>query len=199
MTCGKKFSVEFYNKNMINEMSLIEKAIRIAAVAHKGQTRKDGDIPYVVHPFMVAVKLLQHGFRDEVIAAALTHDVLEDTNFVEEKLREELGEEVVAIVKTVSEDKSLPWEERKEKYIETVKNGSVEAKAVSIADKISNTENLLAGYSIHGPTMWKYFSRGYKKMLWDRELALTMFKDTWKHPLIDEYEKVMASFRLLKE
>lgn len=184
---------------MINEMSLIEKAIRIAAVAHKGQTRKGGDIPYVVHPFMVAVKLLQHGFRDEVIAAALTHDVLEDTDFGEEKLREELGKQVLTIVKTVSEDKSLPWEERKEKYIEAVKNGSEEAKAVSIADKISNTENILSAYALKGPTIWKHFNRGYKKILWSRELALTMFKDTWRHPLIDEYKKVMVSFRLLKE
>jgi len=182
----------------MNEMSLIEKAIRVAAVAHKGQTRKGGDIPYIVHPFMVAVRLLQHGFHDEVIAAALTHDVLEDTDFGEEKLRKELGEEVLAIVKTVSEDKSLSWEDRTKKYIETVRNGSEDAKAVSIADKISNTENLLAAYALKGPATWKHFSRGYKKILWSRELALTMFKDTWEHPLVDNYEKVMEAFRLLK-
>ena len=126
----------------MNKMSLIEKAIRIAAVAHKGQTRKDGDIPYVVHPFMVSVRLLQHGFRDEVIAAALTHDVLEDTDFSEEHLLKELGEEVLAIVKTVSENKSLMWEERKKEYIEQVRNPEY-PRGMTMGELITNTESFV--------------------------------------------------------
>jgi (p)ppGpp synthase/HD superfamily hydrolase len=53
----------------------------------------------------------------------LTHDVLEDTNHSVASFREELGEEVYKLVKAVSNDPSLPWEEKKLKYIETVRNG----------------------------------------------------------------------------
>ena len=94
-------------------INLIEKATRIALSAHKDQFRKGDNLPFIIHPFMVALKLAKRNFSNEVIAAALTHDVLEDTDYPEDKLREELGEEVFRIVKAVSHDDSLEWEERK--------------------------------------------------------------------------------------
>nr|HPM28652.1 HD domain-containing protein [Candidatus Portnoybacteria bacterium] len=65
------------------ELSLIEKAIRIIVTAHANQKRKNDGSPYVVHPLMVAIKLMKYNFSDEVIAAALVHDVLEDTDITE--------------------------------------------------------------------------------------------------------------------
>lgn len=70
-------------------MNKIEKALRIAVEAHKDQTRKGDGSPYIVHPLMVAFKLQKYNFPDAVIVAALTHDVLEDTDYPEEKLKEE--------------------------------------------------------------------------------------------------------------
>ena len=77
---------------------LIEKAARIAIRAHEGQKRKESDLPYIVHPFMVSLKLSKYSFRDEVLAAALVHDVLEDTDFGVEKLKKELGEELADVL-----------------------------------------------------------------------------------------------------
>jgi len=68
---------------------------------------------------------------------------LEDTDFGEEKLKQELGSEVLEIVKAVTNDDSLPWEEKKKKYVETVRSGSEGAKAVAGADKIHNLESLM--------------------------------------------------------
>lgn len=183
----------------MNNSNLIEKAEQIAISAHKGQTRKDGKTPYIEHPTKVAKKLSQHNFRDEVIAAAFVHDVLEDTDFSEEHLRKELGEEVLAIVKTVSENKSLPWKERKEGYVEQVRNGSEEAKAVSIADKIHNASNILSDYNKSGPAIWDRFTGGHEKTLWSAELALSMFKDSLDHPLVSEYESLVKKLKELKD
>ena len=177
--------------------SIIEKAVRVSVAAHGGQTRKGDDLPYIIHPFMVALKLAKYNFPDPVIAAALTHDVLEDTDFGEAKLRNELGDEVVEIVKAVTNDDSLPWEDKKKKYVETVRKGSEGAKAVAVADKIHNLESLLIAHAEQGPELWKKFNRGKEQKLWFENEVLKMLKQTWKHPLIDEYESLLEQEKAL--
>jgi len=172
--------------------NLVEKALRIALLAHKNQVRKGDGTPYIVHPIMVALKLAKYSFPDEVVAAALVHDVLEDTDFSQGKLEEELGKEVLDIVLSVTNDASLSWEEKKKKYVETVRNGSDGAKAVSLADKIHNLESLLLAYKEQGPSLWSKFHRGKEQMIWFESEVLKMLKETWRHPMIDEYERLLA-------
>lgn len=179
--------------------SIIEKAVRIAARAHHGQTRKEGDLPYITHPFMVAMKLVKHNFPDIVIAAALVHDVLEDTDFPEEKLYAELGNEVMEIVVAVTNDDTLSWEDKKMKYVETVRAGSDGAKAVAIADKIHNLESLIIAHQTQGANIWKNFNRGKEKKIWFEDEVLKMLKETWKHPFIHEYEVLLDEVRNLDE
>lgn len=179
--------------------SLIEKAMRIAASAHKGQRRKELDIPYISHPVMVALLLEKHGFPDEVIAAALVHDVLEDTEFPEERLREELGNQVLEIVLAVSNNDSLSWEDKKMRYVETVRCGGEGAKAVAIADKIHNAESLLLAHQSQGPLVWKNFNRGKAKKMWFEHAMLDMLKSTWAHPMIAEYECLVLAMDALEE
>jgi len=174
-----------------NSDNIIEKAVRVSVAAHKDQIRKGDDSPYIIHPFMVALKLAKYNFSDIVIAAALTHDVLEDTEFPEDKLKEELGVEVLEIVKAVTNDDSLEWEEKKKKYVESVRNGPDAAKAVAVADKIHNLESLLIAHSEQGAALWKKFNRGKEKKLWFENEVLKMLKETWDHPLIQEYEQLL--------
>ena len=101
-------------------MELYEQALKVAVAAHAGQVRKHDDTPYVTHPIMVARMLEYAGFSESIVAAALAHDVLEDTEVAEAQLRTQLGDEVVDIVVAVSEDKVLPWEERKAAYVKQV-------------------------------------------------------------------------------
>lgn len=180
------------------ELSLIEKATRIAVVAHKEQVRKSDNSPYIVHPFMVALKLAEYNFPDYVISAGMTHDVLEDSDFSEEELRRELGDDVLDIIKAVSEDKSLSWEVRKEKYIEKIANSSEDVKAVSISDKIHNAKSFLNAYSLQGASLWNNFNRGKDKTLWFQNELLKMFKESWNHPLVDEYEILMNKMNILE-
>ncbi len=178
--------------------NLIEKAIRIAASAHFNQTRKADGMLYITHPIAVALKLAKQGFSDTVIAAALVHDVLEDTDYSADKLKKELGNEVFKIVKAVTNDKSLEWEDKKIKYIEIVRNGTEEAKAVAVADKIHNIESLMIVHAKDGPKIWKRFNRGKEKKIWFEKNFLEMIKETWKHPLVEEYEKLIRKEEELK-
>lgn len=174
------------------ERSLVEKASLIAFVAHAGQVRKDAGSPYVIHPYMATLVLASHGFGEKVLAAALVHDVLEDTQVTAEQLEELLGKEVLAIVQVLTEDKSLPWEARKERYIEAIRTASPEAKAVSLADKIHNLESLFVAHAAQGTEIWKVFNRGREQKIWFEKSLLNVFQETWSHPLIDRYATLVA-------
>jgi (p)ppGpp synthase/HD superfamily hydrolase len=177
--------------------TLIEKAIRMATSAHEGQMRKDGP-PYIIHPVAVTLMLAQRGFAEEVIAAALVHDVLEDTTVTAEQMRGELGPDVLELVQTVSYDKNLSWEDQRVKYIEAVRAGSEGAKAISIADKIHNAESLLMGYQKEGKAIWSHFNRDRDKKLWFEEEMLKMFKESWQHPLVNEYAALVEKLKALE-
>ncbi len=179
------------------ELSLIEKATMLAVEGHKGQKRLHG-APYVVHPFIVAVKLLKYDFEDHVVAAALVHDLLEDTSITESRIKTELGDSVVNIVKGLTENKELPWRERKLAYIELVRKGSDDVKAVSLGDKVHNMENMFVAYGLIGAEIWDRFGRGKSERIWFEMKMIEMFEDVkWRHPLLDEYRDLVGKFERL--
>lgn len=181
----------------MNELSLTERALRVACAAHAGQKRKADDSPYIIHPVMVAILLAQHGFDESVVAAALVHDVLEDTSVTEDELRRQLPGVVVDTVVAVSEDKDLSWEERKKAYREAVRNGSPAARAVSIADKVHNAQSLLAAHASQGSALWEKFNRGKERKLWFEQEMLKVFQETWQHALVDEYAALVRQIEVL--
>ena len=97
---------------------MIHEAIIFAALAHEGQKRKGTDVPYIVHPFEVAQILTKAGASESVICAGLLHDTVEDTEVTLEEIRQKFGGEVAGMVSVMTEDKSLSWEERKQKAVE---------------------------------------------------------------------------------
>ncbi len=171
--------------------------MRMAASGHASQVRKDDSSPYIVHPVVVSLILAKHGFPDTVLAAGLVHDLVEDTPLTMEELRDALGDEVADIVASVTHDDTLPWEEKKRGYIESVRNGSDAAKAVATADKIHNAESLIAAHARLGTGLWAHFNAGREKKLWFEVAMLQMLKESWQHPLVDEYEALVARMREL--
>ena len=97
-------------------MNIKEKAKLFALNAHKGQIRKsEPDKPMIMHPIDVANILENFDFDDNLIAAGYLHDVVEDTRFTIEDIRENFGDDITNLVETATEpDKSLSWEERKQ-------------------------------------------------------------------------------------
>ena len=144
--------------------TLLEHAVRTAAVAHHSQRRKGTDVPYFSHPSAVALLLARAGFDDDVIlAAALLHDVLEDTALTEEDLRREFPEEVVAIVCAASERKlddqgnKRPWIDRKRDHIQDIARAPLAARAVVLADKLHNLKSIAFDLAEGQPT-WDRFN-----------------------------------------
>jgi (p)ppGpp synthase/HD superfamily hydrolase len=176
-------------------MTLYEKALKLASAAHKEQVRKHDGSPYIVHPIMVARILEHHSFSEEVVAAGLAHDVLEDTEMAAEQLSDELGERVARIVSAVSEDTDLEWEERKAKYVADVVAAGEDVWAVSLADKIHNAQNLTAWGAEVGADVWQNFNRGKKKKIWFEELVYSELCKVWEHPMLEEYRELIDEMK----
>ena len=90
-----------------DDISMIEKAYRTAAEAHKDQFRKSGE-PYIVHPLNVAIILADLELDKETIVAGILHDVVEDTIMTEENLRQEFGDDVALLVDGVTKLEKIP-------------------------------------------------------------------------------------------
>lgn len=150
-------------------VAILLKAAFFAADKHRMQRRKDADAsPYINHPLALAHILCSEGGVTDtsVLAAALLHDTVEDTETSSEEIEREFGSEVAAIVAEVTDDKSLPKEERKRLQIVKSAGKSEGAKLVKLADKISNLRDIAAT----PPADWPRERReGYFK--WAREVV----------------------------
>ncbi len=173
-------------------MNLVDLATKIAIRAHWDQKRKSDGSPYIAHPFAVALMLRKHGFRDEVVAAGVLHDVLEDTAVPKAELEAAVGPEVVAMVVALSEDKSKSWEERKREYIAQVVASSDEVKAISTADKLSNLSDTLAQCRENPEEFWKKFTRGLPEQRWYYRTFINDIGHTWQHPLMHELRAMVV-------
>ena len=128
-------------------MNRVISAISFAADKHRNQRRKDIEAsPYINHPIALANILANEaGIEDEeVLAAAILHDTIEDTETTSQELADLFGDYVTAIVLEVTDDKSLPKAERKRLQIEHAPTISRRAKLVKIADKIANLRDIAA-------------------------------------------------------
>ena len=129
---------------------VVERAMRWAARSHRNHHRKASDLPYLSHPASVAMILLRVGLcDDEVLAAALLHDVVEDTDCSLETLSEHFSPRVVELVAAVTERKrdadghKRSWTERKTEHIEHIAAARFEARAITLADKLHNLGSML--------------------------------------------------------
>jgi GTP diphosphokinase / guanosine-3',5'-bis(diphosphate) 3'-diphosphatase len=129
------------------DMGLVLRAARFAAWKHRDQRRKGrGALPYINHPLDLAHALwFEGGVTDPVIlAAALLHDTLEDTQTTVQELQGEFGERVAAIVMEVTDEPTIAWRARKKLQISRARLASIEAKQVKLADKICNLRSMIS-------------------------------------------------------
>ncbi len=101
-----------YRYHPSDDITLVEKAYRIARDSHKDQKRKSGE-PYIIHPLCVAIILADLEMDKETIAAGLLHDVVEDTGMTLEELSKEFGSEVAFLVDGVTKLTQLSWDKDK--------------------------------------------------------------------------------------
>ncbi len=122
------------------------RALDFAAARHRDQRRKDAAAsPYINHPIALANVLWHEGGVRElaVVIAAVLHDTVEDTETTVDELRALFGPEIAGVVAEVTDDRTLPREERKRLQIEHAPHLSLAARQVKLADKLCNLRDIL--------------------------------------------------------
>jgi (p)ppGpp synthase/HD superfamily hydrolase len=143
---------------------LIERADAFAAKAHEGQTRKYTGEPYIVHPRAIAELLSEAGLDDEVVAAGLMHDVVEDCDVTVEQIRTLFGDRVARLVDEVT-DVSRPEygnrAARKALDRAHLAEASPDGKSIKLADIIDNTRSIVP----HDPSFARVYLREMRLLL----------------------------------
>jgi guanosine-3',5'-bis(diphosphate) 3'-pyrophosphohydrolase len=157
--------------------TLVLRAYAFAEAAHRGQRRKD-DRAFIAHPVRVARLLAERGYDDEVVAAALLHDVVEDTSVTLNEIRERFGARVAELVACVTEDPALPARERKRAYREGVRTSPYAARAICAADKVCNLSDLHEAASDSAERILARFAGGLDAQVQRFSAELSMLEES---------------------
>ena len=156
------------------------RAFSFAAEKHAGQTRKASTVPYIGHLMGVASLVLEFGGDEDRAIAALLHDVVEDCGGAPmlNEVRRRFGPRVAKIVDGCTDSDTYPkppWRERKETYIQHLKNADEDTRLVSAADKLNNVRSILSDHREVGEAVWERFKGGRDGTLWYYRALLEEF------------------------
>jgi (p)ppGpp synthase/HD superfamily hydrolase len=166
--------------------TLLLAVLKFAAHKHTRQRRKDLEAtPYINHPIEVAEVLSRIGGITDLptLQAAILHDTIDDTETSPQELEDYFGQEVRLLVQEVTDDKSLPKQERKRLQVEHAPNLSTSAKLIKIGDKICNVSEITPTQPAEWPLQRKleYLDWTEKVVLGCRDcnLDLEQHFDAW--------------------
>ena len=147
-------------------MELVSEAIAFAVKAHDGMRRKKSEAPYILHPMEAAVIVGTMTDDQNLIAAAVLHDVVEDADINIEEIEEKFGRRVRELVASETEDKraDLPpadtWRVRKEETLAVLKNTrDVAVLMVWLGDKLAKMRAIYRDWKVEGDAMWQKFNQ----------------------------------------
>ncbi len=129
------------------DTKLILKAYNYACIQHENQNRKSGE-PYIVHPLNVAYILADIGLDENTIAAALLHDVVEDTNITEDDIKQEFGQEISNMVSGVTKLSNISFTSVEERQVEDYRKmflamgKDIRVILIKLADRLHNMRTL---------------------------------------------------------
>ncbi|MBU2437581.1 MAG: HD domain-containing protein [Acidobacteria bacterium] len=160
----------------MSQKTRLDLAVEMAAAAHRNQMRKFTDIPYITHPFGVAVLLLNYGYAEDLVIAGLLHDAVEDSSLAFDDIRRVFGSKVAGIVEGCSEPvKTDPWMVRKSLIIEVLREADMDTKIVACADKLHNVRSITSDYEDIGSRIWQRFNEGQNSQEWYYRRILESF------------------------
>ena len=146
-------------------MTKLEEAIHYAAFAHTGARRKGKERPYILHPLEAMIIVGSITEDEDVLAAAVLHDVVEDTSITGEDVRRIFGERVAALVAAESENKREgqraedTWRIRKQETIDHLKELDRDAKLICLGDKLANLREIARDREKAGASFWERFNQ----------------------------------------
>jgi (p)ppGpp synthase/HD superfamily hydrolase len=180
------------------ESELIANALEMAERAHAGQTRNgSGGMAYIHHPVAVAELLAEHGFGEPVVAAALLHDVVEDSEANIEDVAARFGQPVAQLVAALTEDESIePYRRRKDEHRRHVEAAGGDALAIYAADKLSNIRVLRRTLAKQGESAGEEFEAplDVKEGIWAADLEMLRRKAP-ELPFVEDLAGELAKLR----
>lgn len=158
------------------ELTIVFRALKFSAYKHRKQRRKgSAGIPYINHPIEVTsmiIELLENPKYD-LLAAALLHDTIEDTNTSAEEIEHAFGNRIMRLVMEVTDDKRISRVKRKQLQIDKARELTYEAKCIKIADKACNISDIL-----------------YTRIKWSRQRKINYVK--WANEVIGQIRDTNA-------
>ena len=179
-----------------------DKALRYAALLHRGKLRKKTKIPDIGHVLGVTAIALEYGATETEAIAALLHDAAEDAGG-RKRLRDiekKFGPAVARIVDGCTDSYAQPkppWLERKKAYVAHVRNASISTKLVSAADKLQNVRSLVRNYREEGNELWRRYDGGKEAALWYYRALVNAFKGRRIDPLVRELDRAISELESL--
>lgn len=165
-------------------MELVSEAVAFAVKAHDGMRRKKRDIPYILHPMEAAVIVGTMTEDQDLIAAAVLHDVVEDAGVTMDEIEARFGARVRQLVESETEDKredqppAETWQIRKEESLQILKNAEDPAVLIVwLGDKLANMRAVYRSWKEEGDAMWQNFNQPDPKI------------QGWYYKTIAEYTK----------
>lgn len=140
------------------DTTLFDRAAHLAISAHAGTERRGKAFPYIIHPFEAASIVALITNDQEMLAAAVLHDTVEDTDVTIEQIEREFGERVANLVfHETAPSEWLPWREKRQIQIDKLRAAPRDGKIVAIGDKLSNLRAISNDYFQIGDELWKRF------------------------------------------
>ena len=174
-----------------------DRALVYAHQLHRSQTRKGSEIPYIAHVLAVSSIALEYGANEDEAIAALLHDAVEDCGGapVLDSIRNQFGQTVATIVDACSDTQispKPPWRQRKERYIEHLRQASTSVCLVSASDKLHNVRSLLMDRRKIGESLWERFRGGREGTLWYYRAVASVLEVNWRTALSEELTRAVT-------
>ena len=182
-------------------MTKLEEAIVFAVNAHSGAKRKGSDMPYILHPLEVMTIVASMTDDEDVMAAAVLHDTVEDTPITLNDITAKFGIRIADLVEYESENKredeppEKTWKIRKQESIDHLRTASREAKMICLGDKLSNLRQIERNHAVSGEAIWEKFNqKDSKQHLWYYSSLFEIIKDEYLDDVLtEEYKKLLET------
>lgn len=179
----------------------VEQAIRAACILHQDQLRKGSvPIPYISHLMAVTLTVADYTRDENILAAAMLHDTLEDTDYTDEEMTDDFGGHVTELVRPLTEpthhgNTKYTWIERKKAYANQLKQAPEGALIIAAADKAHHYRSVIDEYHDDIPRFYKDFGNRNDERLEAHTAISNVLNSRLKNDIVHEFNHTFKEFK----